>query len=281
MLPTTKQPRSCQEAGQSTTGQQRQGLQELVVNCIVSVKFVAGNVSMYISLWKTLTNDPCVLDIIEFGIKMDFIRIPPPHMTPRLTQCSLAQQIELDHEFKNLIKKRVIRPTHRSPTGYISPIFTTEKKDGSTRLILNLKQFNHYIQYKHIKMENLQDVLDLMKPGVSIDLRDAYYTIPVNSDHQKYLTFSWRGTLYCYTCMPNGYSQAPYIFTKILKVPFAYLRKNGHSSVVYIDDTYLQGDSPEDCESNIHNTLGSRIFYPPGQICIDANTKIGISWFCP
>ena len=37
-------------------------------------------------------------------------------------------------------------------------------------------------------MENLQDVLDLMKPGVwvaSIDLHDAYYTIPVNSDNQK------------------------------------------------------------------------------------------------
>ena len=63
-------------------------------------------------------------------------------------------------------------------------------------------------------MENLQDVLDLMKPGVwmaSIDLCDAYYTIPVNSDHPKYLTVSWRCTLYCYNCMPNGYSQAPYI----------------------------------------------------------------------
>ena len=48
--------------------------------------------------------------------------------------------------------------------------------------------------------------------------------------------------------------QAPYIFTKILKVTFAYLRKNGHSPVVYIDDTYLQGDSPDDCERNIHNT---------------------------
>ena len=112
MLPTTKQPRSCREAEQTTTGQQRQGLQELVVNRIVSVKFVAGNVSMYISLWKTLTNDPYVLDIIEFGVKMDFITIPPPHMTPRLTRCSLAQQIELDHELQHLIKKWVIRPTH-------------------------------------------------------------------------------------------------------------------------------------------------------------------------
>ena len=61
------------------TGQQGQVLQELVVNHIVSVKFVAGNVSMYISLWKTLTNDPYVLDIIEFGVKMDFITIPLPH----------------------------------------------------------------------------------------------------------------------------------------------------------------------------------------------------------
>ena len=42
--------------------------------------------------------------------------------------------------------------------------------------------------------------------------------------------------------------------SEILKVPFAYLRKNGHSPEVYIDDTYLQGDSPEDCERNIHNT---------------------------
>ena len=53
-----------------------------------------------------------MLDIIEFGVKMDFITIPPPHMTPRLTRCSLAQQIEFGHELKNLIKKWVIRPTH-------------------------------------------------------------------------------------------------------------------------------------------------------------------------
>ena len=66
-------------------------------------------------------------------------------MTPRLTRFSLAQQIALDLELQNLIMKRVICPTPGSPAGYISPIFTTEKKNGSTRLILNLKQFNQYI----------------------------------------------------------------------------------------------------------------------------------------
>ena len=57
-----------------------------------------------------------------------------------------------------------------------------------------------------------------------------------------------------FTCLPNEYSQAPYIFTKILKVPFGYLRKNGHPSVVYIDDTYLQGDSLQLCQNNVWAT---------------------------
>ena len=95
--------------------------------------------------------------------------------------------------------------------------------------------FNECIQFIHLKMENLQDVFDLVNPGVwmaSIGLRDAYYTIPVAPDHQKYLTFSWQDVYYSYTCLPNGYSQARYIFTKILKVPFGYLRKHCYSSVV-------------------------------------------------
>ena len=40
-------------------------------------------------------------------------------------------------------------------------------------------------------MESLGDVLKIIPPGVwmaSVDLQDAYYNIPVHSEHQKYLT---------------------------------------------------------------------------------------------
>ena len=66
--------------------------------------------------------------------------------------------------------------------------------------------------------------------------------------------FFWQDVYYSSMCLPNEYSQAPYIFTKILKFPFCYLGKHGHSSVVYIDDTYLQGDSPQLCQKNIWDT---------------------------
>ena len=197
-----------------------------------------------------------MLDIILCGVKLDFIKPPPFPNSHVLTHFSTAQELAINQELTILLQKKVICPTTLSPTSYVSPIFTTEK-DGSHRLILNLNHFNECIRYVHFKMGNLQDVFAIIHPGVwmaSIDLRDAYYTIPVARDHQQYLTFSWKGVYYCYTCLPNGYSQAPYIFTKLLKVPFGYLRKQGHSSVVYIDDKYLQGDTPQLCQNNVWDT---------------------------
>ncbi len=30
----------------------------------------------------------------------------------------------------------------------------------------------------------------------AIDLKDAYYSVPMTTEHQKYLKFSWEGQLY-------------------------------------------------------------------------------------
>ena len=75
----------------------------------------------------------------------------------------------------------------------------------------------------------------------SVDLKDAYFTTPIHPDHQALLRFLWYDT-YQFTAMPNGYADTMCFFTKIIKPPFALLRKLGHLSVGYIDDTYLQGE---------------------------------------
>ena len=117
----------------------------------------------------------------------------------------------------------------------MSPMFTTDKKDGSYRFILNLKVFNTFVQHFHFKMESLYDVLRLIQPGVwmsSVDLQDAYYSLPIHRKDQKYFSFFWDGHLYRFICMPNGYKDGPQLFTKVLKVPFALLRSRGHESVL-------------------------------------------------
>ena len=59
-----------------------------------------------------------------------------------------------------------------------------------------MKKLNHDMPYIHFKLGTLQSILKLIAPGcfmASLDLKDAYYFIPVNPDHTKYLKFYWKG----------------------------------------------------------------------------------------
>ena len=73
--------------------------------------------------------------------------------------------------------------------------------------------------------------------------------------YRKYLRFEWEGKLYQFTCLPNRLSSAPRSFTKILKPVHSSLRSKGHVTVGYIDDSYLQGDTYEECNQNVQDTV--------------------------
>ena len=62
----------------------------------------------------------------------------------------------------------------------------------------------------------------------STDLKDAYYTVPVEKEHRKFLRFEWEGQLWQFNCMPNGLALAPRKFTKRMKPVFTTLRERGH-----------------------------------------------------
>ena len=102
--------------------------------------------------------------------------------------------------------------------------------------ILNLKRLNKFVDYKHFKMESLQNVLELFRPGVymsSINLKDVFYSVPVHKNYQVYLTFFVKEYLK-FVCMPKGYGEAIRIFTKISKIPFSILREEEFLYVVYV-----------------------------------------------
>ena len=46
---------------------------------------------------------------------------------------------QIDHEIQELLSMKVITQVEHDPNEFISPIFTVPKKDGTCRLILNLK----------------------------------------------------------------------------------------------------------------------------------------------
>ena len=57
-----------------------------------------------------------------------------------------------------------------------------------------------------------------------LDIKDAYYSVPINESDQKLLKFMIDDCLYKYLALPNGYTKGPRKFTKFLKPALAKLR---------------------------------------------------------
>ena len=133
------------------------------------------------------------------------------------------EQINL--EIDRFLRCDIIEHVHKSEQDeFISNIFARPKKDGRICIILNLKQFNLNMQYHHFKMETLQTVVNLMTQNCffwSVDISDAYYSIPINPIDRKYFRFMHNGKKYQFTCLVMGLTTAPRVFTKVLKPIFA------------------------------------------------------------
>ena len=74
---------------------------------------------------------------------------------------------------------------------------------------------------------------------MKLDLKDAYYAVPIHHSHRKYLRFIYQDRTYEFQCLPFGLSSAPRAFTKTLKPVLAVLWSMGIRVVIYIDDMLL------------------------------------------
>ncbi|XP_050294576.1 uncharacterized protein LOC126743396 isoform X1 [Anthonomus grandis grandis] len=107
-------------------------------------------------------------------------------------------------------------------------------------------------------MEDNRTVKNLIKKNCfmcKIDLRDAYFLISVHRKYRRYLRFKFNGVIYEFNCLPFGLNIAPYVFTKLMKPIFSFLRARGFLSVVFLDDILLIGNTYAECLTNRNETL--------------------------
>ena len=114
------------------------------------------------------------------------------------------------------------------------------------RPVVNLKALNEFIPFVHFKMEGMHTLRDVLKENdwmTKVDLKDAYFMIPIEEVDREMLRFSTQGRLFQFTCLPFSLSCAPWVFTKTLKPAMSLLRELGIRLVVYIDDILVMADS--------------------------------------
>ena len=149
--------------------------------------FKAGNIYKCLDEWEKLTHDQEILEMVS-GTIIEFDKIPTQTV---ITQSNMApeKKIFVDKEISSLLKKGVIERCSKSNNDFISPIFLRPKNDGTHRMVLNLKVLNKSVRYHHFKMDTINTATNMLKHNcymASIDLKDAYYSVPIAEEHQKY-----------------------------------------------------------------------------------------------
>ena len=206
--------------------------------------------------WYKITSDPEVISIISEGVKIKFEDFIPTN-SPFQYKRSKLETLVMDKEIQKLLDMGAISVC-ANEEGYFSNMFTKQKSDGSYRCILNLKSLNPHCQKSKFKMASIRDVLHMIKPNhylASIDIKNAYFSVPINEKYKKFLRFSWRNKIYEFQVLPNGFNDAMRIFCKIMKGPISTLRKMGFAIIIYVDDALLQGETYQECLENILETI--------------------------
>jgi len=103
-------------------------------------------------------------------------------------------------------------------------------------------------------MEDINSAKTLLSRGdymASLDLKDAYYLVPVHEEYRKYLHFKFQNNLFQFTCLPFGLCTSPYVFTKIMKPVMNKLRSSGMLCIIYIDDLLFIKNSSFLCSNDV------------------------------
>ena len=110
-----------------------------------SKQFIAGNLSKCLDEWRKITSDKEILQTVS-GCTIEFTDGEVPTQASKsISKFSMEKSVIVDQEVKKLVEKQVLEPVVSRDGEFLSSIFLVPKKNGTHRLILNLKTFNYNV----------------------------------------------------------------------------------------------------------------------------------------
>ncbi|KAM4028388.1 heterogeneous nuclear ribonucleoproteins A2/B1 isoform 1-T1 [Anomaloglossus baeobatrachus] len=223
-----------------------------------------GRLSAFLPQWQSITTCQWVLKIISDGLLIEFLSPPLPGL--RVTALtSPGSQALLYTKIIELVHSGVVSPvpSREEGVGHYSRLFLVKKPSGDVRIIINLKRLNRQVRYRRFKMESVKSAIPLIglhHQMASIDLKDAYFHVPVHPGHRQYLRFAVlhgeEVLHFQFNVLPFGISSAPRIFSKIMAEVVAFIRLQGICLVPYLDDFLLMAPSAPTLRSHVERSLG-------------------------
>ena len=145
-----------------------------------------------------------------------YIQTKGPPISLKARRLSLKTEKPVEEALNNMIAKGIIEP---SDSAWGSPIHIVPKKTGSWRLVGDYRHLNRVTKPDKYPLPYLRDFSnDLNNKSIfsALDLKDAYYNIPVHKDDIQKTALSTPRGLYQYKRMPFGLRSASQTFQRFM-----------------------------------------------------------------
>ena len=213
-----------------------------------SLDRVGGRLRHFTHHWEDITSDLFVLSVIRNGYSLMFNEDGPPP----LSNVPFVFNPPTEEEARNLLVEAACTMLDKgaveivgdiSSPGFYSRLFLVPKRGGGWRPVIDLSFLNKFLVKETFKMETPSSIMKSMEPKeftTSIDLKDAYFHIPIARKSQKYLRFVVMGKVYQFCALPFGIAPAPLVFTRVMGVVAAYAHRQGILVHMYLDDWLIR-----------------------------------------
>ena len=190
-----------------------------------------------------------MVDVLRVGYRLPFESPPPLTDTPvrfRSYFNNSSRFRALEAEVQTMLQKGAVEVvTDRSP-GFYSRLFLVEKASGGWRPVIDLSPLNRFVRQTRFKMETARSVLASIRENdflLTIDLKDAYFQIPIHRNSRKYLRFTMGQTVYQFKALCFGLSTAPQVFTRVFTLVSVWAHSHGIRLRRYLDDWLVLASS--------------------------------------
>lgn len=172
------------------------------------------------------------------------IKTSSPPIKQRYYPVSVPMQGHIDKELDAMLKLGVIE---RSKSAWSSPILLIKKKDSTYRFCVDFRKVNKVTEKDAYPLPYVSAILDRLRGAkfiTSLDVKTAYWQIPMDEESKQYTAFTIPGRgLFQFTRMPFGLHNAPATWQRLIDQvlgpdlePYVF---------VYLDDIIIFADTFE------------------------------------
>lgn len=138
--------------------------------------------------------------------------------TSPMYRCSPYIQKFVDEEIERMRRMDIIEPCDSE---HASPLLPVKKSNGKFRVCLDSRRVNDATKNDAYPMPHLHETLHRIEQAKFfsvIDLKEAYWQIPLQESSRKFTAFRTKKGLYRFKVMPFGLKGAPFTMSKLMDI---------------------------------------------------------------